>query len=541
MHDDVLNNKDFFGRKEVLLLLNKRVSALKDGYRQNIAITGQRLAGKTSVLHHFLDDLKDLSVIPIYMEIIGEPFIAFANRFIGTLLYTFLKMKGEQVCEDIEYLITKSQEYIPETVKSIKEIRRLLEKKELDKAYVEILNLTSVVKKETHLRCIVILDEFQNFSFLGVKDPFSHFGKVMMIQKDTMYIISSSDKTAIQRILTERLSLLFGNFEIVELRGFDFNSSREFLIKKLTNFTISDMLRSFLIAFTDGNPFYMDLLCAKLRDLALHSSSNVINAKIAVDAIEDLFFNPKGTVNQYFTNLINSLSLNTTTLNILTAIAKGSHTAKSIRETTKVSIAEISLRLRRLIDLNIISKNCNFYFFIDKGFLFWIKEVYNRKQASLISSATVRAEQFRHDAHSYLSKYLFELKKDPRHKISDLFSKFNKEIVQIDGKKYSLPKFNKIDLISLNKSASLVLAYKDKKIWACFIKEGAVNEDDILLFADQIKRLKLKIANKILVALDRLDINATLLAKEKRIWIWKFKDLNLVMDVYNQCKLVRYS
>ena len=40
----------FFGREEVLDLFNKRVAALKDGYRQNIALTGQSLSGKSSII-----------------------------------------------------------------------------------------------------------------------------------------------------------------------------------------------------------------------------------------------------------------------------------------------------------------------------------------------------------------------------------------------------------------------------------------------------------------------------------------------------------
>ena len=38
----------FFGRDEALGLLEKRVNALTEGYRQNVALTGQNLAGKSS-------------------------------------------------------------------------------------------------------------------------------------------------------------------------------------------------------------------------------------------------------------------------------------------------------------------------------------------------------------------------------------------------------------------------------------------------------------------------------------------------------------
>ncbi|MEE8360040.1 MAG: hypothetical protein V3S04_03860, partial [Candidatus Omnitrophota bacterium] len=51
--------EQFFGREKTIDLLRKRVNALTDGYRQNIALTGQNLAGKSSILHHFLYNFQD--------------------------------------------------------------------------------------------------------------------------------------------------------------------------------------------------------------------------------------------------------------------------------------------------------------------------------------------------------------------------------------------------------------------------------------------------------------------------------------------------
>jgi len=536
-----LMDKEFLGRSQVLSLLDKRVEALKEGYRQNIAITGQCLAGKTYLLHHFLDNIKDPALLPVYVEVADEPFPEFAERFMGTLLYAFLKAKKEFVREDLDFLLEKAQPYMPHTTKAIQEIRGHLVKKDFNRAYVEILNLTSIVKKETQARCIVIFDEFQNLSFFDIKDPFTHFGKVIMIQKDTMYIISSSDKSAINKILVEQLALLFGNFEIIELRGFDFNSSKQFVENKLAGFNLNEGLKSFVVAFTDGNPFYMDLVCAKLRDLALASSATTIHTSTIVEAIEGVFFDNTGAVNQYFTNRVNNLYMNNTTLNMLVAISKGLHTVKEIKESIGISHTEASSRLRRLIELNIIFKNCNFYFFIDRGFLFWVREVYSRKRTSLIASASMREEQFKHDMHNYLSKFLFDLRKDNTRRIADLFSRFSGEIVEVGERRHRLPKFKKVDVLRLNRTNAVLLAHKDKNLWACFIKEGKVYEDDILSFIAEIKKTKAKTVNKILVTLDDMDINATLLAKENGLWIWGLKKLNTIMEIYNQEKIIRYT
>lgn len=539
MFNDSIAGKEFFGRAEELRLLDKRIAALKEGYRQNIAIAGQRLAGKTCLLYHFLDTLKDPSILPIYIEVIKEPFRAFAERFLGTLLYAFLKVKNEELREDFDYLLEKAKPHIPQTVEAISNIRKTISAKNLEKVYVDILNITSAIKKETGVKCIVIFDEFQNLSQFGIKKPFSHFGKVMMIQKDTMYIISSSDKSAFQKIVSEELDLLFGNFEIIELSGFDFASSTEFLNKKFAGFKLIDGLRSFLVTFTDGNPFYMDMLCAKARELAAAASTDVINTKIVVDAIENLYFNSKGTANQYFTNLIQGLHMNSSLLDALIAISRGSHVVNRIKDELEVSLTEVSQRLKKLIDLNMIFKNGTFYFFIDNGFSFWIREVCNRKQTSLLPSATMRSEQFKNDVHSYLSKFLFNVKKSDGQRIAELFAKFRDEIVEIDGRKHRLPQFNKIDLISINKSSSLILAHRDKRLWCCFIKEETAKEEDIALFTKELTRTNLEVINKVFMPLDGIELNARLLAKEKKIWIWNPKNLNFVMDIYNQPKITR--
>lgn len=83
--DPVVGEK-FFGRNEILTLLAKRVNALKGGYRQNVAITGHRLTGKSSLLSQFLLTVRDGGIIPVYIEVIEEPFRQFAVKFIGTLL-----------------------------------------------------------------------------------------------------------------------------------------------------------------------------------------------------------------------------------------------------------------------------------------------------------------------------------------------------------------------------------------------------------------------------------------------------------------------
>ena len=83
---------DFFDRKVYLDILQKRIKAIKEGYRQNIAIISDKDSGKTSVVLHFLNRFSDPLILPLYLEVRPEfSHEQFVRKFIGILLYNFLE------------------------------------------------------------------------------------------------------------------------------------------------------------------------------------------------------------------------------------------------------------------------------------------------------------------------------------------------------------------------------------------------------------------------------------------------------------------
>ncbi len=265
----------FYGREDVLDILNKRAIALKDGYRQNIALTGASLSGKSSVLFKFLEAIKEDDFVPIYVEVVKETFRAFAEKFIATMLYNSLLKKGEKAKPDLESLMSDASRLFPKTYFAIKHVFASIEKEQCEEAYSALLELTSILKQESNLPCIVIFDEFDNLERLGIKNPFAAFGKVIMVQKDTMYIVSSSRSLAIRKIISEKLSLLFGSFEILKISNFGNRTSCEFLGNVLSGFDMDAFLKKFLIALTDGNPFYINKLAVKMKDIAIERMTSI--------------------------------------------------------------------------------------------------------------------------------------------------------------------------------------------------------------------------------------------------------------------------
>ena len=125
-----------------------------------------------------------------------------------------------------------------------------------------------------------------------------------MTQKDTMYIVASSEVSSIKNILSEKLALLFGNFERITLGGFDCETSREFLQKKLSSVKVSDELLDFITAFADGHPFYLDVMSSKINEVMGNLHFRIVTKDMLVKALEELLFDSRGTINQFFINLL---------------------------------------------------------------------------------------------------------------------------------------------------------------------------------------------------------------------------------------------
>jgi len=534
----------FVGRDEVLETLNKRVEFLKSGYRQNVALTGQKLCGKTTILQNFLANLKSDSLIPVYIEVLTEPLETFSKKFIGTMLLNFLKGANEEIREDLGFLISKAEGHIPNTTAAIKEVLRTLEKGDYQEAYSGLFNLTSILKEEAHKSCIIILDEFHNLASFNLKNPFAIFGKKIMVQKDTMYVVTSSQVSSIKKILKERLDLLFGNFEIIEIKDFDYNLSKSFLEKRLEGIRMQDELKAFLISFTDGRPFYLDILASELNNVARQLQFKWLGPAAISQALENLIFDSKGTINQYFQNLILIFSQDpylNDYLDILSAVSVGNKKLPQIRGWFAGRKNELPARIEKLVEENFIAKNGLIYYFNDKVFEFWLKYVYNKKRYSLLSNFQERASLFRKEVEGIISFFIGENKKDASDRLKELLGAFNNEVIKIGEKSPKLSRFHNIDiqnLTNIDGAFAIRAGYGNGKSWALQFSPYHVQENIISNFIERFKKIEPVPQRKILIAFAGIDTNAMLIAKENKVLVWEKEELNLLFSLYNKFKIL---
>ena len=535
--------KKFFGREQVLATLHKRVNALKGGYRQNLAITGAMLSGKSSILRHFLMDLDDPDIIPLYIEMGEDDFDVFCTRFMATLLYRYLKAAGQKAEGDLEDLKRLAQPLIPETSRCIENICKALKQRKNDAAYEALLSLTSVFKTETGKSCIVILDEFHNLSNFRLKKPFQVFGKFIMVQKNTMYMVSSSQKTLLREILARKLSLLFGNFEVLDICGFDNQTSRAFLSDKIKGPEACESVKNYLIQVTEGNPFYLEVLAERFMELSARSGGEGDPRECLLGAFADLLYQSEGVLNQYFTNSMNFFLEKRSRkkyIPLLVSLASGNSTIKSIHRDLGRVDKELGSKLQKLQSMDLIYNSGTFYKISDKLFEYWLKYVYCLKTRSMIDDMDIKYLEFKKAIGEDYDSFLSFGEKSLESVMCGLFGLFSNEKIHLSVNCRKMPRFDKIESRAVSDNTFAVTARVEGREWVCHVKRNDItDEHDICALWDKRSAKNGdRIARKIFVPLKGIEQNAFLLAKEQNIWIWDLQQINKIFRLYGKFELV---
>ena len=538
MFSDPVVGPDFFGREEVLDTLRKRVEAFVNGYRQNVALIGHQKLGKTSVLHQLLYSFHSDGLLPVYVELKPRSLEAFVDQFIRSLLFEYLRRKQSiDSVESFDTLIQLARGFIPQSAQEITGIKNDLKRGDPESAYVRLFELTSCVHKETGLRSIVILDEFHLLGEFGVKNAFQNFGKRLMLQKDTMYVISSSSFTISRRILAEKLSLLFGHFERINLEPFPFEVADAFIDKKLTGLAVSDDVKKYLISLTDGHPFFLNAICRQMRQAAVMGSRPAADAGTLVESLQRLFFDSEGILNHYYLNAIARWPERHRVL--LAHMACGTNRLKELSQSVLRSARETSRCLKELTEAELVVKNGVFYHFHDKLFRFWLKYVYQPKELSLLVDTPSKAAHFRLECLKSIDSFRSASRLPARERIANLLKSFHGDRVEFDSKGKLLPAFNEV-VIDAGPAGGepAIIARTRGQSWICQVIERKSTEKDVLDFLKRAPGSAKARMKKVLITLDGMEHNAKLLAKNKKIWTLNLQKINALMDLYGQTKIV---
>ena len=537
-----MNESKFFPRPHYLDILRKRVVGIKDGYRQNIALIGDEATGKTALILHFLNHhLYDNRIIPVYLEVRPQISSQFFKRFIATLLYNFLRNSEEPLKENLQFLIKKSQDYIPRTAEKIKAIVSSLDKNKKDSVFHDVFALCDSIHQETQKFCVVILDEFQNLEIMGLKNLYRDWTKLLISHKNTMYIIISSSKFKAKKILTENLSLLFGNFEVIEMEPFCAKATEEFLAARLSN-ALDKSLANFLVHFTGGYPFYLEIISSALQK-TLKTPFDTIKPAILTNTMEELLFEETGVLNQKFSHSLKQLSENSSKqdyASILYLISSGSNKIKDMAHALHKQKKEILGRINFLLEASIINRNGDFFQISDRVFNFWLKFVYQKKVDALNLDAKIHKEVFAGAINDMIKEFALSSQKPLVERTMELLHLFENEAVCVERKRLRLDQFREIKPLSFN-CAGLkegIIGRSADSLWILAFKQGLITEDDITAFSKECKKYRQKTQRKIMICPEDIDANVRLKALEEKIWTWNFNSLNQLLDLFNKPRIV---
>jgi hypothetical protein len=535
-----------FGRKAILSLLSRRLKDLKEGYRQNLALLGSRYIGKSTILQRFIQEIDDERIIAIYLNLENRDFEYFYSKIVRSILFNFAKSKNLTPQDDIRVLLEMTRSFIPETVEAIEKINVCMKAKKYDEVYQGLLSLPEVFNNETDKFCIILFDEFHGLEEFPVKEVFQELSNKIITQRRCLYIITSSYPEMANKILAEKLTLLFGNFEIINVGHFDGVTSQEFIEHSMGAISMGSHLRSFLADFTGGHPLYLSLICQELIHLsAVHKQAEVY-VPLINQAIEDIVFNPWGALSRHFDLIIAELSQgkgNRAMTSLLIAMANGKNRVKDLLETLDQKANQVNVKLNRLIELDIVEKNGNLFQFKDRLFRYWIKYVLQKRMLAVDLEPGKQHKLFREELNRAVVEFQATSRKDLATRISELFHCFDNECLNINGRRYKLPVFSQITPMKLRSIAGnyidVIQGQCDEGTWLVALRKDPFTETDINTLLSEAKNLDSKPQRLVVVSLSNLDENARVKALQERMWVWSEQEVNSLMHLYDKPYVVR--
>jgi hypothetical protein len=531
----------FFERRTALELLDKRFKAFKLGFRQNICVLGPRSVGKSTLMKQASSNssLEDIIVISFSCQVF-DSLDSFVQRWMSETLVSCYELLQKAVPSNFHILFRELKPMIPRTLRKMKEIKRLLRKGRSNQVFRELIALIGLVTKECSKKALLLIDDFDFLEGISVEDPFRILGNEIMEQKETMFVFSGANRKKAYYILGEKLSLLFANFEIIDLKPLTSDESTHFIEERVGNTLLtSDSLKRFLFRLTDGHPFY---LATVLKGLAKNGELlGVTEAGRLIRAITDTLFLEQGSLNRYFKVLPYKISGNRPSLivnDVLFAISLGHKKLSEMTRFLRYRGGDIKRALEQLLSVELIERHGAIHIVVDPMLKFWFSTVYYRNRYFSGRISQLRIESFECEVQNLIEKsHEADLQELPK-RVEILLKQFQNNLMDLGERKLRCPCFTEITSKPNNGRIFPLYAKNPDKRWLCQVVVNEVCEDDVQALLLDVRRLRKPVHVKIIIGLRGIDLNAKLLAQEEKIQYLDLDCFNILMHAFDQMKVV---
>ncbi len=350
-------------------MLDKNTAAFKKGAAKNIALLGPRKSGKTSIVKRHIKNSIDIVSVYIDLEKISLNPENFSVEFIGNVIFQFLKKPLSEYKDflAIENLLKLSgQIKSPKAFNLLKLVENeLLKIKPNQKFLVEsAFNFADVLGSENSRKFLIVLDNFENLldlnNFSQIKDVLAaiNFDAV-----NVSYIATSS-------AVKQSLSLL-KKFECYEIKNFDrketFDFVKNFFENKEAN---SEKISEEIFSLSHGHPFVTSAICKKYNETKNARKAFLVELLTKEHSVYNYC---KDSLGYYYNRARGQTLLKA----ILKVIANDELRLSEIAKRIYRSAPVTKSILERLMDVDIIYKKDNRFYFSDNVLKLWIRFVYS--------------------------------------------------------------------------------------------------------------------------------------------------------------------
>ncbi len=530
MKEEILKNS------QEAKLLEKRIESFLEGYRQNISIIGSDFTHKIAILENIIEKkFNENRLFPIYINLEYLSFSDFTLGIFNILLFNFLKQKKISPSYDIDSLLKKSQEFIPQTAQ---EIKTIVEDEKPKKYNLEhITKILDAFLRETNSKIILILDNFSKITNFSKKIS-QELAKYIITQQNIMFIFVDQDQEKAELLLSQELNLLFGNFEKIPIQNLSIKETNEYLNLRLGK-QIPVLLKKFLIDISDGVPLYSEII----SDHLTNCNDTRITSDTFADNLSSLLTDPKSPLYQIFCNKIKIMqtrfkdeySINP----LLTLLAQGYTRKKDLISILKIKSKNLTSRLNKLMDHHIINKTGTFYYISDKLFAFWISCIFKRQINLPLFFTSDKKEYTTLRVTQAMEEFKDTFTKDNFQRFVDLIHLFKDDKVKINNKSIPLPYIKRFRIIpASSQDMKFVIGEAKNYYLIVAFKENSPKDTDIMEFSNRCSYFRKRPPKKIFITLKKADLTAKVLAKEKKLFFWEREQVNLLFRLYNQPSLI---
>jgi len=536
----------FLMREAIQLRLQKRIDDIENGYRQNVGIIGSLGVGKTRLLCEFFQSISRRSkLLPVYVKAETIDGHQLMQQWMGAVLSTVMLDRTLNIPKTLTELLREAESIIPKTVAAVKHLQRLLRQDKNSLAIKELLMLSGTLARETGKKVVLMIDEFQALEKLPVSDSFLLLGKQMMIDKEVLYVVTSSTVDRAREIFREKLSLLFGNFEVLELAPFGYMEMKQYLATRMPAHRWSPELKKFLFHMTDGEPLYLDLLLQRLEQVETREFPQDVSPSVLLDAFCQELFDRRGRIALICENRLAQCAYlakyHGPYVRAVLALSQGRHKLIPIAAFIEETVAETQKVLKRLVEDGLVVKSGSLYHIPDFLFRFWLREVFQKRHGLFLPEERILRKHLFDELNRVLDLCARMTEEDLGLRVESLFKEFRNDGVEIDQKKMSCPQFSEVVLSRyLPHSIFSLLCRGLRGRWLFYLSSEWIGESEIEKVVADAKRL-LKIQRKVLIALGGIDQNAKLIAQEAKMQLWDLRILNELLDLHDLPKIILSS